>query len=53
MGASKTKTLIEVKRDLAAKYERLAQRTPSTPRQKNWFRKAERYRRQAEQLERA
>lgn len=53
MAANRKKSLVEVKRDLATKYERLAQRTPSTPRQKNWFRKAERYRRQVEQLERA
>ena len=53
MAANKKKTLIEVKRELAAKYERMAQRTASTPRQKNWFHKAERYRHQAEQLERA
>lgn len=53
MAANNKKPLVEIKRDLAAKYERLAQQTASTPRQKNWFRKAERYRRQAEQLERA
>jgi len=53
MAAIEKKSLVEVKRELAAKYERLAQRTGSKPRQKNWFHKAERYRRQAEQLERA
>jgi hypothetical protein len=53
MVAEKKKSLVEVKRQLAAKYEGLAQRTGSKPRQKNWFHKAARYRQQADQLERA
>jgi hypothetical protein len=52
--ADKTKeNLIKVKQDLAAKYERLMNITPSTPRKKTYRLRAAKYRRQAEQLARA
>lgn len=44
--------LIRVKQELAAKYERLMNITPSTPRKKTYKIRAARYRRQAEQLAR-
>lgn len=44
--------LIKVKQELAAKYERLREITPSTPRKKTYKLRAARYRRQAEQLAR-
>ncbi|MCA9081495.1 MAG: hypothetical protein KDA58_13110 [Planctomycetaceae bacterium] len=50
MDSSKTK--LDVKKALAAKYERLSQLAGSTPKTKQYAYKALRYRRQAEQIER-
>ncbi len=47
----KKKTLIEVKLELAGKYESLARQSGSKPRQKRFLLRAERYRGQARQLE--
>jgi len=49
----RSKTLIDVKLDLAAKYERRAKLTSSRPRQSTLAYQALKYRRQAEQLKRA
>jgi len=42
--------LIRVKQELAAKYERLMNITPSTPRKKTYRIRSGKYRRQAERL---
>lgn len=47
----KKKTLVEVKLELASKYESLARQSGSKPRQKRFLLRAERYRGQARQLE--
>jgi len=49
----RSKTLIDVKMKLAAKYERLAKLTSSRPRQASLANQARKYRRQIEQLQRA
>lgn len=49
----KKKSLIDVKRDLAEKYESLARQSGSKPRQKRFLLRAERYRGQAQMLETA
>jgi len=50
MADRKRDNLIKVKQELAAKYERLMNITPSTPRKKTYRIRAAKYRRQAEQL---
>lgn len=52
MTKSVQENLIKVKQELAVKYERLMNITPSTPRKKTYKIRAARYRRQAEQLAR-
>lgn len=52
MSNAKTSNLIQVKRDLAAKYSRLAVNTKSRAKRISFSSRAERYRRQAIQLER-
>lgn len=49
--ANQARTLIDVKRALAAKYESLAKQTGSKPKQKNWHLRAKRYRDQVAVLE--
>lgn len=48
----RSKTLLDVKLELAAKYDRLAKLTSSRPRQASLAQRALVYRRQAEQLQR-
>ncbi len=50
--ATEKRTLVDVKRALAAKYESLAKQTGSKPRQKRYLLRVERYRQQAATLER-
>ena len=52
MTTAKNANLIKVKRALAAKYDHLAQLTRSKPRRKHCRYNAERYRLQAQNLER-
>lgn len=49
--AKQARTLIDVKRALAEKYESLAKQSGSKPKQKNWFLRAQRYRGQVAVLE--
>lgn len=49
---SEKKNLVEVKQALAEKYARLAQQTKSTPLRRTLANRAERYRRQAEEVAR-
>lgn len=49
---SETKNLVDVKRALAEKYARLAQKTKSRPKRKTLANRAERYRRQADEVAR-
>lgn len=49
--APKKKTLVEIKLDLANKYDSLARQSGSKPRQKRFLLRAERYRGQAKQIQ--
>lgn len=49
--APKKKTLVEIKLDLANKYDSLARQSGSKPRQKRFLLRADRYRGQAKQIQ--